>query len=71
LLEKLSDKLRYSDTVSSDTLAEIKYLIMQCIEKFTELIDKADYTNVIEKIKSVDRMVDDRNRRCKAEKGNK
>ena len=69
LLEKLSDKLCYSDPVSSDALADIEYRITQGIEELTEIIDKADYASAVEKIKAVDRMVDDRNRLCKAEKG--
>lgn len=69
LLEKLSDKLRYSDPVSSDALADIEYRITQGIEEIKEIIDKAQYASVVDKINAVDRMVDDRNRRCKAEKG--
>lgn len=67
-LVKLADKLQYSDPVSSETLADIEYRITQGIKELIFLVEKSDYANAVEKIKIVERMVDDRNRRCKAEK---
>ena len=68
LLEKLSEKLKYSDPVSSPALADIEEKISQSIDEIKELVLSGKTEELAEKIKYTDMLVDDRNRQCKAEK---
>ena len=68
LLEKLSEKLKYSDPVSSPALADIESKIEQGIEEIKGLISSGNADKLCEKIKALDMLVDERNRQCKAAK---
>ena len=64
-LEKLSEKIKYSDPVSSDKLYDIENKISKEIEEISNMIFNNNYTGLSDKIDSIDRLVDDRNKKCK------
>lgn len=64
-MEKLAEKFRYSDPVSSPQLEPIEEEIRQEIEKLGNLFTMDEET-VIQQIQLVDGLLADRNRRCKA-----
>ncbi|MBQ8942187.1 MAG: hypothetical protein IJ062_10165 [Firmicutes bacterium] len=67
-LEKLAEKIKYSDPVSSPALEGIEHRITTGIEELRQMIINGKYEGISAKISAVDMLVDDRNRRCKAEK---
>ena len=64
-LEKLSEKIKYSDPVSSDKLYDIEQKISKEIEEISNMIFNNNYVGLSDKIDSIDRLVDDRNKKCK------
>lgn len=70
LLEKLAEKLRFSDPVSSPSLAGVEMRISQAVSEIDAMLGKGSYDGMADKIKALDILVDERNRQCKAEKGN-
>lgn len=66
-LQKLAEKFRYSDPVSSEELREIEEQLQQEVERLGDLINAQDAL-AMEQIERVDAMLEDRNRRCKAGK---
>ena len=68
-LEKLAEKIKYSDPVSSPALEDIEHQITAEIEELRQMVANGKYEGISAKISAVDMLVDDRNRRCKAEKG--
>ena len=70
-LEKLAEKIKYSDPVSSSpALEETESRISAGLDELRQLVTSGKYEGLSEKITALDRLVDDRNRKCKAEKGN-
>lgn len=64
-VEKFADELKYSDPVSSDELEEIEKKISDGIDKLSALVN--DDTEAAQKqLDELDRLLSDRNRRCKA-----
>ena len=68
-LEKLADKVRYSDPVSNSMLKDIESNIKTETEKLRELIKKEDVNSSKEAIGKIMNMVDERNELCKNTKG--
>ena len=64
-LDKLSESLKYSDPVSNDELKESEQRIAEEINTLGKMIDSNE-DGIIEKIKEIERLLEDRNRRCKA-----
>ncbi|MBQ7265329.1 MAG: hypothetical protein IJS61_04445 [Firmicutes bacterium] len=67
-LEKLSEKIKYSDPVSSPALEDVEQRITTGMEELKQMITSNNYEGISAKITNLDILVDERNRRCKAEK---
>ncbi|MBQ9519715.1 MAG: hypothetical protein IJR59_07460, partial [Firmicutes bacterium] len=70
LLEKFAEKVKYSDPVSSPALEDIEQRLTDAADEIKTLIDSGNYDDITAKINAADRLLDERNRLCKAEKGN-
>ena len=65
-LEKLSEKFKYSDPVSSEELAETEAKIEKEIKVLSELLISGNTKSVISQIDLITGMLENRNRMCKA-----
>lgn len=66
-VEKLAEKVKYSDPVSSDATVEIESKIQKEVDLLAGLI-RTDYSAAIEKVNEISLMVDNRNNICKQSK---
>lgn len=64
-VEELAEKFRYSDPVSSEELAEIENRLRSEVEILEVLVMKEKET-ALKKIMEIERLLDNRNRKCKA-----
>ena len=64
-MEKLEEKLRYSDPVSNDDLAELEKQISTRIVRLGNMLEK-DNQETMDEISEISRLIDERNRMCKA-----
>ncbi len=67
-LEKLSEKLRYSDPVSKPVLAETEGTIREKLNEISEMINKSDLNIISEKIKETEILLEKRNKMCRETK---
>ncbi|MCR5201796.1 MAG: hypothetical protein K6D02_01695 [Lachnospiraceae bacterium] len=68
-LEKLAEKVKYSDPVSSDELEEIEAELQSETDALRSLVKSGEVAEASEKADFVTNLLEDRNRRCKAGKG--
>ncbi len=67
-LEKFAEKAKYSDPVSSPALSDIENRLFAAVSEIQSLIDSGKYEEISSKLNAADRLLDERNRLCKAEK---
>ena len=67
-LEKFAEKVKYSDPVSDPALEEIEKKLSDTVEEIRQLIDSGNYEDTALKLNAADRLLDERNRQCKAMK---
>lgn len=67
--EKFAEKLRFSDPVSSEALAEIEERLSVKLETLTSTIGSMNQADAINQIDSLTLLLNERNRKCKAMKG--
>ena len=66
-VERLAEKVKYSDPVSSEATAEIEKQIQDEVSILASLI-RTDYSAAMEKVDEVAAMVDERNKVCRESK---
>lgn len=64
-LEKLREKIRYSDPMSSSRLATLEESIQTRCEYLGELITRQDYGAALATLQQIERMLQERNEKCK------
>lgn len=64
-VEKFADELKYSDPVSSDELEDIEKKISDGIDRLSDLVNE-DAETADKQLGELERLLSDRNRRCKA-----
>ena len=64
-LEKLQEKIRYSDPMSSSRLATLEESIQTLCEYLGELITRQDYGAALATLQQIERLLEERNEKCK------
>ena len=67
-LEELSDKLRYSDPVSSDAVREIEEELAKCLDTLQQAVVDGDHDAVLTLCRKASLTLAERNRLCKLNK---
>ena len=65
MISKLSEKMRYSDPMSHESLSELERGITLEIALLRSIVEAQDFSAANEKCSAIDRLLDERNRKCK------
>lgn len=68
VLDKIAEKLKYSDPGSSPALDEAESRIAQALSELSAMLGNGTSTDISDKAENLLKLIDDRNRRCRSEK---